>query len=241
MSAELGVYVVDDEPLAIQRLERLLADVEGFRWQGSSTSPQQALLDCAERPVDIVLLDVEMPGLSGVEAARRLAVRKPAPVLVFVTAFEKYAIDAFDVAAVDYLVKPVRQERLVQALERARQACRLRAPDPVFMARLGDRVMRIPLSRVRVLLAEDKYTSVHHADGVALIEDSLVSLEQRFPRELLRVHRNALVARRHVRALLKDSEGVDRVELDDVECKPEVSRRQLPQVRRALKPDGPTT
>jgi two-component system, LytTR family, response regulator AlgR len=235
LTEELGVYLVDDELPALRRMGRMVEEIEGCRVLGSNQSSDQALIECARLPVDVIFLDVEMPGLNGVELARRLKRLQPEPVLVFVTAFERYAVDAFDVAAVDYLVKPVRPERLAQAMDRARQACRLRAPEPVLQARLGERVMNIPLSRVRVLLAEDKYTSVHHVGGIALIDDSLVSLEQRFPRDLLRVHRNALVSQRHLRALLRDAEGTDRVELDDVECRPEVSRRQLPLVRRALK------
>lgn len=235
MTAPLGIYLVDDEMPAIRRLERLLIELDGCCLVGSATSPDQALAECAELPVDVVFLDVEMPGLDGVELARRLGVMNPAPVVVFVTAFEQYAVDAFDVAAVDYLVKPVRRERLVQALERARLACRQRGPEPVLTARLGERIMNIRLSQVRVLMAEDKYTVVHHVGGTALIEESLVSLEQRFARELLRVHRNALVARRFLRALRRDAGGLDRVEVDDADCQPEVSRRQLPLVRRALK------
>lgn len=235
MSAPLGIYLIDDELPAIRRLERLLAELDDCCLVGSATSPELALKECAELPVDVVFLDVEMPALDGVELARRLGVLKPSPIVVFVTAFEQYAVDAFDVAAVDYLVKPVRKERLVQALERARMACRQRGPEPVLTARLGERVMSIRLSQVRVLMAEDKYTVVHHAGGTALIEESLVSLEQRLPQELLRVHRNALVARRYLRALRRDSNGLDRVEVDDVDCQPEVSRRQLPLVRKALK------
>lgn len=235
LNAQLGAYLIDDEMPAISRLQRLLAEFDGWRLVGSSTSPEQALQDCAESPVDVVFLDVEMPGLNGVELARRLSTLKPAPVVVFVTAFEQYAVDAFELSAVDYLVKPVRKERLAQALDRARLACRQRGPEPALTTRLGERVMSIRLSQVRVLMAEDKYTVVHYLGGNALIEDSLVNLEQRFPREFLRVHRNALVARRFLRALRRDSNGLDRVEVDGVECRPEVSRRQLPLVRRALK------
>jgi two-component system, LytTR family, response regulator AlgR len=235
VSDNLNVYLVDDEGPAIKRLKRLLDEVDGCRVIGSSSSGASALSDCARLQPEVIFLDVEMPGLDGVEVARRLGRMKQPPALIFVTAFERYAVDAFDLAAVDYLVKPVRRERLLQALERARKQRVLPGRTPVLTARLADRTMTIPLDDVRVLQAEDKYTSVYYVGGLALIEDSLISLEERFPEWLLRVHRNALVARRHLRSLFRDEAGNERVEIDDVECRPEVSRRNLPSVRRELR------
>jgi two-component system, LytTR family, response regulator AlgR len=232
MSQALRVFLVDDEKPAIRRLERLLEGLEQCEVAGWTTQPSRVVDECRRLKPDVVLLDVEMPGTNGVSVARALARLDRPPSIIFVTAYEQYAVDAFDLAAVDYLVKPVRGQRLAQALGRV-VASGKSAP-PALVARLGDRVMSIPIRDVRVLLAEDKYTSVHYLDGVALVDDSLVSLEQRYPGRFLRVHRNALIAKNFLRAMMRDSQGNDRVEIDGTDCRPEVSRRNLPAVRKAL-------
>ncbi len=234
MNPGLRVYLVDDEVPAVQRLERLLAEIGGCEVVGSTTRPESAEADCARLLPHVVLLDVEMPGMDGVRLGRKLSALPKSPALVFVTAYEGYALDAFDLAAVDYLVKPVRRERLEQALSRVNPASHASEREPSLTARLGERIMTIPVRTIRVLLADEKYTCVHHMGGVALVDDSLVSLEERFPGYFLRVHRNALVARRHLRALARDGKGRDHVEVEGVDCRPEVSRRNLPAVRREL-------
>ncbi|MFU8831666.1 MAG: LytR/AlgR family response regulator transcription factor [Wenzhouxiangella sp.] len=234
MKPALRIYLVDDEAPAVQRLERLLTEIGGCEVIGTTTRPEAAEADCARLLPHLVLLDVEMPGMDGVALGRKLAGLAKPPALVFVTAYEGYAVDAFDLAAVDYLVKPVRRQRLEQALARVRAAAPRVEREPALTARLGERVLAIPIHTIRVLLADDKYTSVHYIGGVALVDDSLVSLEERYPDRFLRVHRNALVARRHLRALARDSGGRDHVEVDGVDCRPEVSRRNLPAVRREL-------
>ncbi len=234
----LSIYLVDDEAPALERLARLVSEIEATRIVGRASDGRQLIDECRRLQPDLVLLDIEMPGDNGVRLASALRKLARPPALIFITAFEQYAVDAFDVNAVDYLVKPVRRQRLAQALDRVRSR---RLPkvseqaEPVLLARLGERVMRIPISQVRALIAEDKYISVHHVGGVALVEDSLVNLEERFGDRFLRIHRNALVALAHFRALFRDASGADRVEIDDVDCQPEVSRRNLPEVRRALK------
>ncbi|MFW5816493.1 MAG: LytR/AlgR family response regulator transcription factor [Wenzhouxiangella sp.] len=235
MKAGLKVLVVDDEAPAVRRLERLLAARTDAEFVGAAHSGEQALDACRRLRPDVVLMDVEMPGLDGVEAARRLQGQARPPAIIFVTAFERYAVDAFDVQALDYLVKPVRSERLDQALARA--AARLQAlqAPATLSARLGERLLAIPLADVRLLQAEDKYTCVHYLGGEALIEDSLLSLEDRFGDRFVRIHRSALVSRRHLRALFRDEQGHDRVEIDDCPVRPEVSRRNLSAVRHTLK------
>jgi two-component system response regulator AlgR len=226
------VLVVDDEPPAVERLVRLLDELAAAELCASTTDPAVAADLCAEQQPDVVLLDVEMPVIDGVEVARRLRRLSPPPAVIFVTAFEHYAVDAFEVAAVDYLVKPVRSDRLARALERARN--RPLGRGVTLRTRLGDRLLSIPLAEVRALVAEDKYTVVHFDRGEALVDDSLVSLEQRFPGQFIRVHRKALVARRFLRGLFRDEQGQERVELDGSDCKPPVSRRNLPTVRQLL-------
>lgn len=230
------MLVVDDEQPAVRRLQRLLADQEDAHCVGAVHNAEQAFAACERLRPDVVLMDVEMPGIDGVEAARRLQAQARPPAIVFVTAFERYAVEAFDLQAVDYLVKPVRAERLARALERAAAARASENPRPATLsARLGERLLAIPVADVRLLQAEDKYTCVHHLGGEALIEDSLLSLEERFGDRFVRVHRSALVSRAHLRALYRDQAGHERVEIDDCPVRPEVSRRNLAAVRQAVK------
>jgi two-component system response regulator AlgR len=236
VTAGLKVLVVDDEAPAVRRLQRLLSSRPDAVCVGTANSGEQALDACRRLHPDVVLMDVEMPGIDGVEAARRLQAEVQPPAVIFVTAFERYAVNAFDLQAVDYLVKPVRSERLAQALERA-AAARPKVPrgQATLSARLGERLLAIPVADIRLLQAEDKYTCVHYLNGDALIDDSLLSLEDRFGDRFVRIHRSALVSRRHLRALFRDPDGHDRVEIDDCSIRPEVSRRNLPAVRQILR------
>ena len=236
MRDRLSVVVVDDETPAVRRLGRLLDQSPWARCVGQASNAAAALEVCRQQHPDLVLLDVEMPGMDGVEAARRLRTLDPVPLIIFVTAFERYAVDAFDVQALDYLVKPVRAERLEQALLRAARARDLGPRRAATLAaRLGERLIAIPLDDIRVLVSEDKYTCVHYLGGQALIEDSLLSLEERFPDRFVRVHRAALVARTYLRAIYTDENGQERVEVEQCAVSPEVSRRNLAAVRRLLK------
>ncbi len=232
MSAAQRVLIVDDEPPATRRLERLIAALGDVEICGLEHDPTQVLARCREQQPDVVLLDIEMPGLNGVEIAERLQAQSSAPAVIFVTAFEQYAVDAFDLDAVDYLVKPVRADRLERALRRARE--RQPDDDATLVSRIGDRTITVPVSEVCALVAEDKYTVVHHAGGMALIEESLVSLEERFPGRFLRVHRKALVAKSALRGLHRDADGQERVEVDGSDYCPPVSRRNLPALRKLL-------
>ncbi|MEN1727413.1 MAG: LytTR family DNA-binding domain-containing protein [Pseudomonadota bacterium] len=238
MTPILRILIVDDEAPARDRLARLLAQCENVELIGQCESPSELLARCRELQPNLLLLDVEMPQTDGLSLAREVGELHAPPAIVFVTAFEQYAVEAFDVRAADYLVKPVRLERLEAALNRVRDRLQ-RQPgveeQPVLIARLAERITRIPLDEIRALIAEDKYVSVHYVGGVALVEESLVQLEQRFGEHFLRIHRNALVARSHLRSLFRDPNGSERVEIDDIEVRPEVSRRNLPVVRRALK------
>lgn len=235
VSSCLRVLLVDDEAPARDRLARLLEQCENVELIGQCEDGEGLLDLVSSQQLDLVLLDVEMPGADGLDLARQIRSLRNPPEIVFVTAFEGYAVDAFSVRAADYLVKPVRRERLEAALEGVRSRNRRPMAEPMLVARLGDRVTRIPLGEIRALIAEDKYVSVHSIGGIALVEDSLIQLESRFDGQFLRIHRNALVARQHLRALFRDPRGSERVEIDDVDVRPEVSRRNLAEVRRVLK------
>ncbi len=232
-SQKLNAVLVDDEPPALERLKRMLEEGGQARAIACLSNPADVESCCKRLHPDLVILDIEMPGVDGVSLARRLAGLSSPPAVIFCTAYENYAVDAFEIDAVDYLVKPIRAQRLNRALERVRRS-RLTSRQDWLSARLGDRLLKIPLASIRVLAAEDKYTCVHHLEGQALVEDSLVSLEQRYPETFMRIHRSTLVSRAHLKALFRDAEGRDLVEVDGVALQPEVSRRNLAEVRKWL-------
>ncbi|WP_376696733.1 LytR/AlgR family response regulator transcription factor [Wenzhouxiangella sp. EGI_FJ10305] len=233
----MRALIVDDERPAADRLARLIGELPGVEVCAVVMQADQVVARCRELLPDVVLLDVEMPGLDGLEVARELRSLEPRPAVIFVTAFEQYAVDAFELAAVDYLVKPVRADRLGRALGRARS--RPIDSGATLRTRLGDRLLLIPVVDIRALVAEDKYTVVHFDKGEALVEDSLVTLEQRFDRLFVRIHRKALVARRYLRGLFRDEQGQERVELEGSDCQPPVSRRNLALVRQVLEGSKP--
>jgi two-component system, LytTR family, response regulator AlgR len=233
----MKVVIVDDEPLARARLTALLGECDDVESVASVADGEAALAACAEHHPDLLLLDINMPGLDGTELARRLAQRPDPPQVVFCTAYEQYATRAFDLGVVDYLLKPVRLERLREALERARHRVARPAGGsvPALTVRLRDEQQRIPLTDVICLQADDKYVTVHHEGGQALIEESLRQLEQAWPEHLLRVHRNCLVSVARLLGLRTLGDGRTVVRLAGSEQMPEVSRRNLAAVRRRLR------
>lgn len=236
--SELAVLVVDDEPPARQRLKRLLDGLPGAYLCAEASSAYTAIEACREHRPDVVLLDINLADSNGLVLARELRNLDSPPAVIFVTAHEAHAVEAFDLAAVDYLVKPVRPERLARALARvAPGAAGKRASDPAPLAltvRLGEQTRSLPLDAIRACLAEDKYTRALAVDGEALLEESLVTLEQRYPGHFLRIHRKALVARGHIQALKRDADGQDVLVVDDVAIELPVARRRLAEVRQAL-------
>lgn len=232
----LKVLVADDEPLARARLAALLAECEGVHVVASLGDAEASLAACVERQPDVVLLDIRMPGLDGLRLARRLALRGTPPQVIFCTAFDDHAAEAWEVRAADYLMKPVSLERLRAALDRARQliAAQQRDPDVLFAHMRGEDV-RIALDDVLYFLADEKYVSAHTTTGAVLLDESLKALETRFPARLLRLHRNCLVPRERLLAIrsLDDGRGVARIAGTDVAL--DISRRNLPSLRRELR------
>ncbi len=241
----MKILVVDDERLARERLVQLLDDLgPSYECAGEAGSGMEAMELCSSLDVDLVLMDIRMPGMDGLEAAARLMTQDPAPAVIFVTAYEEHALEAFDRNAVDYLLKPVRLERLQAALNRAQVLSRVQlqamdelrgeAEDYVYSNFRGG-VLRIPVDEIFFFHAEQKYVVARHPGGEALLEESLKSLEEQMGDRFLRVHRNALVAKRYLNALEKRSDGHFLVCFRDIEDRLEVSRRHLPEVRRWLK------
>jgi two-component system response regulator AlgR len=197
--------------------------------------------------VDLVLLDIRMPGMDGLAAARELARMPAPPAVIFTTAYEEHALAAFDANAVDYLLKPIRRARLEAALQRARRPTRaqLEALDlapaetgPTIAATYRGGLQRIPVAEVLYLRADSKYVVVRHAHGEALVEESLASFEERFPGRFRRVHRNALVTPAAVQGLEKTPDGRSVLTFRGLADQVEVSRRHLPAVRAWLRGEG---
>lgn len=235
----MKVIIADDEPLARERLRHLLADAADVEVVAEAGDGLAVLHACAEHDPDLVLLDIAMPGMDGLEVVRHLAAFEPRPAVVFCTAFDAHALKAFDAQAIDYLVKPVRIERLAAALERVRTFAAGRAHAGAtrgrerthLCARLGGSLRLIPVEDVHYLQAEEKYVVVHHARGQDLVEESLKALEEEFGERFVRIHRNCLVARHELMELRRDGEGRVRAVLRHGEHPLEVSRRCLPALR----------
>jgi two-component system LytT family response regulator len=239
----LRVLVVDDEAPARRRLARMLAAIDGVEVVGEAEDGVVARERIAILAPDLVLLDIHMPGLDGLT----LAESAPLPAIVFVTAHAEHAVRAFELAAVDYLLKPVTADRLAVAVDRARgrhgtpheaiaaalPAARDAAIAPRIVAKDGTRTRLFELADVARLHAEDKYVVLVHEGREHLLDRSLTDLERALaPFGFLRVHRAELVNLAAVRALLVQ-DGVATLELEDGQHAP-VSRRALPELRRRI-------
>ena len=242
----MRVLIADDEPLARERLRAMLAAQPGVEVVAEAGDGHAALHACAEHHPDMILLDISMPGIDGLETARHLAEFDPRPVVVFCTAYDQHALSAFDAQAVDYLVKPVRPERLAAALERVRTFTAGRVPTATsepdaarkrthLCARLRGSLRLVPIEDIRYLQAEEKYVVVHHARGEDLIEESLKSLEDEFADRFVRIHRNCLVARQELVELRRGTDGHVMAMLRSGGTPLEVSRRCVPQLRQTLR------
>lgn len=241
----MRVVIADDEPLARERLRSLLAAQEGVDVVAEAGNGEQALHACAELQPDLVLLDIAMPGLDGLEAARHLASFEPRPAVVFCTAYDAHALSAFEAAAIDYLMKPVRAERLAAAIARARTFLAGRGGQPqhdagqqarsMLCARLRGSLRLIPLDDIHYLQAEEKYVVVHHARGEDLIEESLKSLEEEFGGRFVRIHRNCLVARHELVEIKRVGDGHVQAILRHGKAPLEVSRRCVAGLRETVK------
>lgn len=239
----MKILIVDDEALARGRLAALLAADPDHQVVGEAGSGEECLKLVAKHRPDVVLLDIRMPGMDGIETARHLASLDAPPAVIFVTAFDAFAIEAFDAQAVGYLLKPVRGERLAEALRRAARPTRPQlaaltgqasARRRRIAAKLGDTLRLIPIDTIRYFQADQKYVTVHHDGGADLIDESLKDLETEFREDFVRIHRNALVALRHVAALERDPQGQLLARLEGVAEPLAVSRRHAPEARRRM-------
>lgn len=231
----MNVLIVDDEMPARDRMRGLLEEIAEVHVVGEAVNGEEALAQCREAPVDLVFLDVRMPGKGGIEAASELRALESAPQIIFTTAYSEHAMEAFDLQAADYLLKPVRGERLRQALERAGALLAARPEETGFViSQQQGRLTRIELSDVFYFMADHKYVTVRYTQGEALLENSLKQLEAEFGEHLVRIHRNALVARRLLIGMERTGSGSYRAVLKGVDETLDISRRHVPEIRKLL-------
>lgn len=258
MTEPLRVFIVDDEPPARERLAELLEDCRpevANVSAGEAANGVEALARLPAARPDVVLVDVHMPGMNGIELARHIRNLEHPPAVIFVTAFDQYAVQAFEVNALDYLLKPVRAARLAAALLRAAgKVAGATAPARDALEKADTQSRRflsvsergrlrlVPVADILYLRAELKYVTVRTVEREFIIEESLTQLEQEFEDRFLRVHRSCLVARDRVRGLerLPDEEGEARwaVMLEGAADPIPVSRRQFTAVKQLVKGEG---
>ena len=247
----LNILIVDDELPARMRLKAMLEPMKDYRVVAEATHGEEALVQVECHDPDIVLLDIRMPGLDGLAVANQLAQKEHPPAIIFCTAYDEHDMAALNAHATAYLLKPIAREKLALALSRCQILNQTQLTALTQIQRDSDAdtlaipvpyrggIERLAFSDIRALVSDNKYVSAYTKDGEVLLNQSLKELEAAFPSQLVRVHRNALVVRQHIRALEKRHavEGGEQlvVCLDDTDIAPVVSRRHLAKIRRLIK------
>ncbi|MBL6689796.1 MAG: response regulator transcription factor [Pseudomonadales bacterium] len=243
----MKVLVVDDEKLARDRLVRMVETLDDYAVVGTAESGEEAVGEAIKLEPDIVLLDIRMPGMDGMEAGKQLSTLASPPAVIFCTAFGEHAIEAFDVSASGYLMKPVRREALQDALGKASRVNRVQMeaimgrdeiPKDRSRTHISAKTRRgielIPLSEVKFFQADHKYVTVRHEGGEVLIDDTLRDLENEFGDKVVRIHRNALVMMDHLEGLERDPSGHYQVRMRGIDERLDVSRRHVSGLRRLV-------
>ncbi len=244
----MKILVVDDEALARERLISILSELDhDYDVIGEAENGQQAIEQVTKLQPNIVLLDIKMPGMNGLEAAHHLLKHEKPPAIIFTTAYDEHALAAFEAQAIAYLLKPIQVDQLERSLQTAsklQQGQLQQVQAEVKNERLhisvklrGD-LQLIPVADVRYFRADQKYIEMRHSDGIALIDDALKSLEEEFADKFIRVHRNAIVSINSVIGIERDSLGRSCVLLKGCDERIDVSRRHVADLRRLLKSRG---
>lgn len=254
----MNILIVDDEKLARERLVRLLAKAGEHKVVGEAADGQSAIRQVEQLQPDVVLLDIRMPGMDGLEAARHLMKLDNPPAIIFCTAYGEHALEAFQTHAVGYLLKPVKVEQLQDALASARKLNRVQlqqvttAPAVTaghgqgtdqakpqvrqhISARTRHGLELVAVNDIRCFLADHKYVTVYHTRGELLIDDTLKDLEDEFGDRFVRVHRNALISLPHVEGMERVPPGHYCIRLQGTTMKPVISRRHVTDLRSQLK------
>jgi two-component system response regulator AlgR len=241
----MKVLIVDDEKPARDRLSRMVEGFSAYEVIGDAGNGNEALKKTEALNPDILLMDIRMPGMDGIQAARHLSRLSHPPAVIFTTAFADHALEAFETHAVDYLLKPVRKERLADALEAAAKPNRAQSMrnDEVLSgieerqhicARVRGSLVLVPVEDIYYFQADQKYVTVRYADGEVLIEDPLKSLEKEFGERFCRIHRNALISLDKICGMQTENDG-HQVMFRNIADTLEVSRRHLPGIRKIIK------
>jgi two-component system response regulator AlgR len=242
----MKILIADDEAPARARLRRMLDDLKDCEVVGEAAHGREALQLCDELSPDVLLLDIRMPDMDGIETAHHLATIDSGPAVIFTTAYERYAVEAFDAHAIGYLLKPVRHERLVRALGHALRLSRPQIDDLArdrgqasarsnICVRKTSGLQFIPIDEILLLQADQKYITVTHINGEDLIEEPLKALAEEFGDQFIRIHRGALIAAAFVDRMEKDAAGRYEVWLKHYPSPLPVSRRHVTAVKNRLK------
>jgi two-component system response regulator AlgR len=240
----MKLLIVDDEPLARTRLRTLLTEIEGCEVVGEAANGQQALDLVEEVTPELILLDIEMPGTDGIETASKLQKLSRPPAIIFTTAYDQHALDAFQAGGQAYLLKPVNRQELKDTIQRVSKITQLQSPQAdaqtaqqrthLTVTIRGD-IRRIPIENIFYFHAEQKYVVIKHVDGEALTEESLKSLSKDFAHNFIRVHRSSLVSKVAISELRRNNKGFHSVYLKPLDMELEVSRRHVAKVRKMIK------
>lgn len=241
----MRILIADDEPLARKRLIRLLEKLPSHTLVGEASNGREAIQLCQQQQPDIILLDIRMPELDGIQVAQQLSALKNPPAIIFTTAYDSHALAAFETQAIAYLLKPVRQEQLEVAIEKAGKlnlaqitAIGEQQQDPLhhhLSVQRGNATELIPIDEIDFFRAEQKYVAVYRGDQQYLLERPLKELEEEFSQHFVRIHRNSLVAIKAISKLRRDEQGHYHVILKDRSEPLEVSRRMVSALKALLK------
>jgi two-component system response regulator AlgR len=244
----MNVLIVDDEQLARQRLRHMLSGMGGHSVIGEAESGEQALKQTQASNPDLVLMDIRMPGMDGLEAASYINRLDNPPAIIFTTAYSEHALSAFRTHAIDYLLKPIKQDRLFEAIQSAKRLNRAQLSNLLSQEEAGARskicvktrgsLELVPVEEIIYFKADQKYVTLRTADHEYLIEESLKTLETEFESNFIRIHRNALVAEPYINGLNKNKAGHSCLTFNEIDDQLEVSRRHLPGLRKKLKNKG---
>lgn len=242
----MEILIVDDELLARQRLVRMIEKFDDHIVIGEADNADSALAAIDTFDPDVILLDVRMPGKDGLTLAHEISALDYPPAIIFCTAFDQYALDAFGTSAIGYLLKPIKNEQLLEALNKAQKlnkvqlaAAKMPSPETSARSHISAKTRRgielIPLEDVRYFVADHKYVTVYHRNGEHLLDETLKELESEFGSRFIRIHRNALISARHIEAIERAPEGQYQVRLADTVHRPIISRRHVSDVKELLK------
>lgn len=240
----MKLLIVDDEPLAVKRLSGLVAKLDNYQVVGSAGNGEEAIEQVKKLQPQVVLLDIEMPGMDGIKTAAEMQTMDCPPAIIFTTAYDQHALDAFQSGGQAYLLKPVDKKELQQTLERVSRLTQAQLQNnPItepegrdsMSISMGGNIKKIPLENIYYFKAEQKYVVIRHTEGEALTEEPLKALEQEFAQNFIRIHRSSLVAKDKISEMRRKKLRFYSVYLKELDQEMEVSRRHVAAVRKMLK------